>query len=165
MKRHPTLTKNIYRENIVETHRKFTSRKLNQETSFTGNEPETFKHPFFKKMQPKRREHLFNYSIKAHHVASHIYSLKIKCNRNILNISFAKKENEHSSFENSVKVKLCLYRPWRPLGLREVQAPTFSDIRLTDGGKVVSPTLRPLFYHQEDSWYSLLLEAESTPGP
>jgi hypothetical protein len=29
--------------------------------------------------------------------------------------------------------------------LREVQAATFSDIRLTDGGKVVSPTRRPLF--------------------
>jgi hypothetical protein len=41
-------------------------------------------------------------------------------------------------------VKLSLYRPWRPLGLREVEAPTFSDIRLTDGGKV-SPTRRPLF--------------------
>jgi hypothetical protein len=36
-------------------------------------------------------------------------------------------------------------RPWEPLGLREVEAPTFSDIRLTDGGKVVSPTSRPLF--------------------
>jgi hypothetical protein len=64
-----------------------------------------------------------------------------------------------------VKVKLSLYRPWRPLGLREVEAPTFSDIRLTDGGKVVSPTRRPLFYLQEDSWYSFLLEDESNPGP
>jgi hypothetical protein len=44
-----------------------------------------------------------------------------------------------------VKVKLSLYRPWRPLGLRDVEGPTFSDIRLTDGGKVVSPTRRPLF--------------------
>jgi hypothetical protein len=44
----------------------------------------------------------------------------------------------------SVKVKLSLYRPRRPLGLREVEAPTFSDLRLTNGGKVVSPTRRPL---------------------
>jgi hypothetical protein len=44
-----------------------------------------------------------------------------------------------------VKVKLSLYRQWRPLGLREVEAPTFSDIRLTDGGKVVRPMRRPLF--------------------
>jgi hypothetical protein len=35
--------------------------------------------------------------------------------------------------------------PWRFLGLREVEAPIFSDIRLTYGGKVVSPTRRPLF--------------------
>jgi hypothetical protein len=34
-------------------------------------------------------------------------------------------------------VKLSLYSPWRPLGLREVEAPTFSNIRLIDGGKVV----------------------------
>jgi hypothetical protein len=43
------------------------------------------------------------------------------------------------------KVKLSLYRPWRPLGLREVEALTFSDIRLKNDGKVVSPTRRPLF--------------------
>jgi hypothetical protein len=42
-----------------------------------------------------------------------------------------------------VKVKLSLYRPWRPLGLQEVEAPTFSDIRLIDGCKIVSPTRRP----------------------
>jgi hypothetical protein len=48
-----------------------------------------------------------------------------------------------------VKVKFSLYKPWRPLGLREVEAPTFSDIRLIDGGKVVSPTRRPLFTPQE----------------
>jgi hypothetical protein len=43
------------------------------------------------------------------------------------------------------KVKLSLYRLWRPLALQEVEVPTFSDIRLEDGGKVVSPTRRPLF--------------------
>jgi hypothetical protein len=43
------------------------------------------------------------------------------------------------------KVKLSLYRPWRPLGLREVEAPTFSDIQLTNGSKAVSPMRRPLF--------------------
>jgi hypothetical protein len=37
-----------------------------------------------------------------------------------------------------------VYRPWRPLGLREVEAPTFSDIPLIDGGNVVSPTRWPL---------------------
>jgi hypothetical protein len=44
-----------------------------------------------------------------------------------------------------VKVKCFLYRPWSPLGLREVESPTFLGIRLIDGGKVVSPTCRPLF--------------------
>jgi hypothetical protein len=43
------------------------------------------------------------------------------------------------------KVKLFLYRPWRPLGLREVEDPAFSDIRLIDGGKVVRPTRWQLF--------------------
>jgi hypothetical protein len=54
-------------------------------------------------------------------------------------------ENLHNeySYPNIItvfhlKVNLSLYRLWRPLGLREVEAPTFSDIRLTDGGKTVS---------------------------
>jgi hypothetical protein len=51
-----------------------------------------------------------------------------------------------------VKVKLSQYRLWRPLGLQEVEVPTFSDIWLTYGGRVVSPTPYP----QEDSWYSFL---------
>jgi len=34
-----------------------------------------------------------------------------------------------------------------------------------DGGKVVSLTHRPLFAPRKYSWYSFLLEAESTPGP
>jgi hypothetical protein len=46
--------------------------------------------------------------------------------------------------QESSKVKFTLYRPWRPLELREVEAPIFSDIRLIDDGKVVSPTRRPL---------------------
>jgi hypothetical protein len=45
-------------------------------------------------------------------------------------------------FMVKVKIKLSLYRPLRPLGLQEVEAPTFSDIRFTDGGEVVSPTRR-----------------------
>jgi hypothetical protein len=54
--------------------------------------------------------------------------------------------------EGKRKVKLSLYRPWRPLGLRDVEAPTISDIRLIDGGKVVGPMRRPFFIPQEDSW-------------
>jgi hypothetical protein len=39
------------------------------------------------------------------------------------------------------------------------------DNRLTDGVKVVSLTHRPAaLYPQKDSWYSFLLESESTAG-
>jgi hypothetical protein len=42
----------------------------------------------------------------------------------------------------------------------------FLDSWPTDGGEVVSLTRRPAaLYPQEDSWYSFLLEAESTVGP
>jgi hypothetical protein len=44
-----------------------------------------------------------------------------------------------------VKVQLSLRRPLRPLGLREVEEPTFSDIRLIDGCEVASLTRRQLF--------------------
>jgi hypothetical protein len=46
-------------------------------------------------------------------------------------------------------------RPWMPLGLRDVEAPTFSRH---------SPYAAAALYPQEDSWYSFLLEAELTPG-
>jgi hypothetical protein len=56
-------------------------------------------------------------------------------------------------------------RPWKPIGLWDVKAPTFSlENRLTDIGKIVSLTHRPPFTTLEDSWYSFLSEAESTPG-
>jgi hypothetical protein len=40
--------------------------------------------------------------------------------------------------------------------------PHFLDNRFTDGGEVVSLTNRQPFTPQEDSWYSFLLEVEST---
>jgi hypothetical protein len=51
------------------------------------------------------------------------------------------------------------------LGFVTLRLPHFLDNRLTDGGEVVSLTLRLPFTPQEDSWYSFLSEAESTPGP
>jgi hypothetical protein len=57
-------------------------------------------------------------------------------------------------------------RPWRPIGLWDVEAPTFSlDNRFADGDEDVNLTRWPPFTPHEDSWYSFLLEAESTPGP
>jgi hypothetical protein len=52
-----------------------------------------------------------------------------------------------------------------PWGCETLRVPQYLDNRLTDGGQVVSLTRRPPFTPQEGSWYSFLLEAESTPGP
>jgi hypothetical protein len=61
-----------------------------------------------------------------------------------------------------LKGKAIPVTPWRPIRCETSSLPRFLDNRLTDGGEVVS-LKRPL--PQEDSWYSFLLEAESTPGP
>jgi hypothetical protein len=42
------------------------------------------------------------------------------------------------------------YRHWRPLGLQEVEAATFSDISLIDGCKVCELYVPAAFYPQED---------------
>jgi hypothetical protein len=62
------------------------------------------------------------------------------------------------------------YRPWRPIGLREVKATTClrqTASRWLQGCQPYAPAaLYPqvsLFF--KDSWYSFLLEAESTRGP
>jgi hypothetical protein len=52
-----------------------------------------------------------------------------------------------------------------PYGCETLRVPHYLDNRLADGGKVVSLTRRPPFTPQEESRYSFLLEAESTPGP
>jgi hypothetical protein len=65
---------------------------------------------------------------------------------------------------SSKKVKLSLYRPWRPLGLREIEAPTFSDIRLTDGGKVVSPKRRQLYTPRKISGTHSCVRLSPTEG-
>jgi hypothetical protein len=51
------------------------------------------------------------------------------------------------------------------LGCETSRLPHILNNRLTDGGEVVSLKRRPSFTPQEDSWYSFLLEAQSTPGP
>jgi hypothetical protein len=63
-----------------------------------------------------------------------------------------------------VKVKIYLLQA---MEAHRVKAP-----KLLRQGKVVSPTRRPhftprflYFFFFKDSWYSFLLEAESTPGP
>jgi hypothetical protein len=43
--------------------------------------------------------------------------------------------------------------------------PYYLENRLADGGEVISLTRRLAFTALEDSWYSFLLDAESTLGP
>jgi hypothetical protein len=71
---------------------------------------------------------------------------------------------------------------WLPLGVKKVKLSLQQTVEahrvvrrrgfhisldnpLTDGGKVVSLTLRPPFTPPKYSWYSFLLDAESTSGP
>jgi hypothetical protein len=53
----------------------------------------------------------------------------------------------------------------RPLGMQEVEAPRFFSQSAHECGKVASPTHRPPLPPRGDSWYSFMLETESTPGP
>jgi len=68
---------------------------------------------------------------------------------------------------NSSKIK----RQARPItgprclkGSRKLRFPDYVTMA-QDDGKVVSLKHRPLFNPRKYSWYSFLLEAESTPGP
>ena len=51
-----------------------------------------------------------------------------------------------------------------PEGSRKIRFPDFMTTA-QGGGKVVSLTHRPHLPPRKFSWYSFLLEAESTPGP
>jgi hypothetical protein len=77
------------------------------------------------------------------HVYMNTFLLRINSN-NSQNVDISYWHTLYKS-KGKGKVMLSMYWPWRPLWLGEIEAPTFSDIRLTDGGKVVSPTRRPLF--------------------
>jgi hypothetical protein len=56
-------------------------------------------------------------------------------------------------------------RPWRPIGFWDVEAPIFSRQSAHRRRWGCQPYAPAALYPQEDSWYSLLLETESTPGP
>ena len=51
-----------------------------------------------------------------------------------------------------------------PEGSRKFRFPDFMTTA-QNGGKVVSLTHRPSLLPRKYTWYSFLLEAESTPGP
>jgi len=62
------------------------------------------------------------------------------------------------------KVNESQYRPEMLRGFQEGKVARVRD-NDPDGGKVVSFKPRPLFIPRKYSWYSFLLEAESTAGP
>ena len=65
----------------------------------------------------------------------------------------------------SIKGKAVPLQDWSgPKGSRKLRFPDFVKMA-QDGGKVVSLTHRPPLPPRKCSWYSFLLEAESTPGP
>ena len=68
-------------------------------------------------------------------------------------------------FEGKGEGKAVPLQAWS--GLEDSRKLRFPDYMTTaqDGGKVVSLRHRPLLPPRKHSWYSFLLEAESTPGP
>jgi hypothetical protein len=59
--------------------------------------------------------------------------------------------------------KLVANKSWH--SMRYVKGKKVKLSLLQAGGKIVSLRHRPLFTPQEYSWYSLLLQSKSTPGP
>jgi hypothetical protein len=65
----------------------------------------------------------------------------------------------------SYKGKAVPLQAWSdPEGYRNLRFPDFMTMA-QDGGKVVSLTHQPSLSPRKYTWYSFLLESDSTPGP
>jgi hypothetical protein len=70
----------------------------------------------------------------------------------------------HLCAEGSQKLSYSCNRPWRPIGFWDVEAPTFSRHLVHRWRWGCQPYAPAALYPQENSWYSFLLEVESTQG-
>jgi len=80
------------------------------------------------------------------------------------NIFKTAQTNQSGIIHKNSKDKAVPLQAWSgPEGSRKLRCPDFMTTA-QDGGKVDSLTHRPLLPPRNYSWYSFLLEAESTPG-